>query len=201
MNGLIGAILTLLAVALWGALHSKLATPRVKNWLSRRLGPSADRGYRLFYNLVAAATLLPVLAIPARIPGPTLWQILSPWVFITTAVQVVAILVILLVLLQTGASSFLGIRQLFSPQGTAARLMVSGFYRWVRHPLYTAALVLIWLTPVMTSSTLVLFLGFTLYIVVGSRYEERQLVADFGESYQEYRLKIPAFVPRPWRRF
>lgn len=200
MNGLTGGILTLLAVALWGALHSKLATPRVKQWLSRRLGSSADRSYRLLYNLVAAATLLPVLAIPARIPGPTLYQILSPWVFVTTAVQVIAVLVILMVLLQTGASSFLGIRQLFSTQGTAARLMVSGFYRWVRHPLYTAALVLIWLTPVMTSSTLILFLGFTLYIIIGSRYEERQLVADFGESYQEYRLKIPAFIPRPWRR-
>ena len=174
MNELTGAVLTLLAVALWGALHSKLATPRAKGWMRRRVGPSADRGYRLFYNLVATATLLPVLAIPARIPGLALYQISTPWVFLTIAVQVVAVLAVSLTVLQTGATSFLGIRQLLSsPEIGTARLQVSGFYRWVRHPLYAALLVFIWLSPVMTSSTLALFLGFTLYILIGSRYEER----------------------------
>lgn len=202
MNELTGAVLTLLAVALWGALHSKLATPRAKEWLRRRVGSSADRGYRLLYNLLAAVTLLPVLAIPARIPGLALYEIPTPWVFLTGAVQGVAVLVISLAVLQTGASSFLGIRQLLSPpESGAARLQVSGFYRWVRHPLYAALLVFIWLSPVMTSSTLALFLGFTLYIVIGSRYEERGLIADFGESYEQYRLKVPALFPRPWRRY
>jgi len=202
MNELTGAVLTLLAVALWGALHSKLATPRAKDWLRRRIGPSADRGYRLLYNLVATATLLPVLAIPARIPGLALYQIPTPWVYLTTAVQVVAILAVSLTVLQTGATSFVGIRQLLSsPESGTARLHVSGFYRWVRHPLYTGLLVFIWLSPIMTSSTLALFLGFTLYILIGSRYEERGLIADFGESYEQYRLKVPALFPRPWRRY
>ncbi len=202
MSSLAGAGLTLLAVALWGVLHSLLAGPRAKQWLHQRIGSPADRGYRLFYNVVAAVTLLPVMAVPARYPGLTLYQIPEPWVFTTSAVQIVALLAIVLTLLQTGASRFLGIRQLLFPKGSgAARLQVSGFYRWVRHPLYAAGLTLIWLSPVMTTSSLVLNLGFTFYIVIGSRFEERQLATEFGEPYLEYRRKVPALIPRPWKQY
>jgi len=201
MSPLTSALLTIAAVALWGVLHSLLAGPRTKHWLHQRIGGPADRGYRLFYNVVAVLTLLPVLAVPARNPGLTLYQIPAPWVFVTTAVQLLALLAIGLTVLQTGASSFLGVRQLFVSEELPARLQVSGFYRWIRHPLYTAALIFIWLSPVMTTSTLALYLGFTLYIVIGSRFEERQLVAEFGEPYLEYRQKVPALIPQPWRRY
>ncbi len=201
MSSLAGAGLTLVAVVLWGVLHSLLAGPRAKQWLHQRIGSPADRGYRLFYNVIAAVTLLPVMAVPARYPGLTLYQIPEPWVFATSAIQILAIFVIVLTLLQTGTSRFLGIRQLFESQGSnAARLQVSGFYRWIRHPLYAAGLALIWLSPVMTTSSLVLYLGFTFYIVIGSRFEERQLATEFGEPYLEYRRKIPALIPRPWKQ-
>ena len=202
MSALGSALITLAAVALWGVLHSLLAGPRTKRWVRQRIGSSANRGYRLFFNVVAAITLLPVLAIPARNPGLTLYQIPSPWVILTSAVQILALLVIVLTVLKTGASSFLGIRQLFGPEDSGtARLQVSGFYRWIRHPLYTAALVFIWLSPVMTTSTLALYLGFTLYIVIGSQFEERQLAAEFGQPYVAYRQRVPALIPQPWRRY
>ena len=202
MSPLGSALITLLAVALWGVLHSLLAGPRTKRWVRQRIGSSADRGYRLFFNVVAAITLLPVLAIPARNPGLTLYQIPSPWVILTSAVQILALLIIVLTVLKTGVSSFLGIRQLFGPEDSGTvRLQVSGFYRWIRHPLYTAALVFIWLSPVMTTSTLAFYLGFTLYIVIGSRFEERQLAAEFGQPYVDYRQRVPALIPQPWRRY
>jgi len=202
MSALGSALITLAAVALWGVLHSLLAGPRTKRWVRQRIGSSANRGYRLFFNVVAAITLLPVLAIPARNPGLTLYQIPSPWVILTSAVQILALLVIVLTVLKTGASSFLGVRQLFGPEDSGtARLQVSGFYRWIRHPLYTAALVFIWLSPVMTTSTLALYLGFTLYIVIGSQFEERQLAAEFGQPYVAYRQRVPALIPQPWRRY
>ena len=202
MSPLTSTVLTLAAVALWGVLHSILAGPRTKQWAHRRIGSSADRGYRLSYNVVAVLTLLLVMAFPARYPGLTLYQIPSPLVLITTAVQMLAILVIALTVLKTGAANFLGVRQLFDPEGSgAARLQVTGFYRWIRHPLYTAALIFIWLSPVMTSSTMALYLGFTLYIVIGSRFEERQLAAEFGQPYLDYRQRVPALIPQPWRSY
>ena len=120
MNALMSSLLTLLVVILWGVLHSLLAGPRVKRWLHARIGSPADRGYRLFYNVIAAITLLPVLAVAARFPGLMLYQIPTPWVFLTSTVQLIAVLVIALTILQTGASSFLGVRQLFEPQASAS---------------------------------------------------------------------------------
>ncbi|MFQ5942253.1 MAG: methyltransferase family protein [Anaerolineales bacterium] len=202
MNALISFLLTLMATAIWGAMHSLLAAPRAKQWVRHRIGPSSDRAYRLFYNVTAVVTLLPVLAIADRFPGATLYQVPPPWVFVTTAIQVLALLIIGLTLLQTGASSFLGLRQLFGAgEPERAQLQVSGFYRWVRHPLYTAGLVFIWLSPIVTTATLALNLAFTLYIVIGSRFEELQLAAEFGQPYLEYRRKVPSIIPRPWRSY
>ena len=70
-----------------------------------------------------------------------------------------------------------------------------GLYRWVRHPLYTAGLMFIWLAPLMSVNLLALNLGFSLYIVVGAYIEERKLVAEFGPAYTAYQRETPMLVP------
>jgi protein-S-isoprenylcysteine O-methyltransferase Ste14 len=74
-------------------------------------------------------------------------------------------------------------------------LVVRGLYRWVRHPLYTAGLVLIWLSPVMTANLLALNAGLTIYIVAGAMLEERKLQAEFGEAYAAYKRRTPMLIP------
>jgi protein-S-isoprenylcysteine O-methyltransferase Ste14 len=53
----------------------------------------------------------------------------------------------------------------------------------------------------MTTSTLALFFGLTLYIYIGSIFEERRLIAEFGEAYREYQRSVPRLIPRPGRRW
>jgi protein-S-isoprenylcysteine O-methyltransferase Ste14 len=67
----------------------------------------------------------------------------------------------------------------------------------VRHPLYFWSLVLIWLTPQMTANRLALFAVFSVYLYAGSFFEERRLVAEFGDDYREYQRRVPRMVP--WR--
>ena len=99
-------------------------------------------------------------------------------------------------LLQTDAWHFLGLRQLISTSNEdPPRLQIHGLYRWVRHPLYSAGLLFIWLTPVMTASVLALNLGLTAYIYVGSVFEERRLIAEFGQPYREYQRRVPRLIP------
>lgn len=194
-----GPLLTLLLVAAYGALHSLLASRRAKDLARRAFGPAADRGYRLVYNIVATVTLLPVLAVPALDPGPVLYRIPWPWRGLTLAGQGLALLLLLLALRQTDTAAFLGLRQLADPEPPPSRLVVGGLYRWVRHPLYSAAMLFLWLTPVMTASLLALNLGLTVYFYIGSLFEERKLLAEFGPAYAEYRRQVPRFLPRPWR--
>lgn len=202
LPGMLGPGLTLLAVALWAALHSLLASNRVKAAARRRFGPAADRSFRLLYNLIGVLTLLPVLGVPALLPGAMLYAFPPPWATVAFILQFLALLLILVGLMQTGVLGFLGIEQLMrSNPGADPTLQVAGLYAWVRHPLYSAGLAFIWLTPIMTASTLALFLGLTLYIYIGSIFEERRLVSEFGEPYREYQRRVPRLIPRPWRRW
>jgi protein-S-isoprenylcysteine O-methyltransferase Ste14 len=186
----------LLAVLAYGGLHSWLASLRLKRRLTERFGKVAERAYRLVYNLVAVITLLPVLLLPVALVDAELYRVPLPWMALLVAVQVVALLVLLAGVLQTGLMSFLGVCQLVRCEDNASsKLVVSGLYRWVRHPLYTAGLVFIWLMPVMTWNLLALNLGISTYIVVGAMFEERKLLADFGPDYATYKRKTPMLIP------
>jgi len=194
-----GIVLTLLAVALYGALHSLLASLWAKRLAQRALGEAAGSGYRLAYNLIAVLTLLPVLAVPALDPGPLVYRIPWPWALLTLAGQAVALAALAIGLLQTDAWHFLGLRQLAASETELPRIVVTGLYRWVRHPLYTAGLAFIWLAPVMTTSLLALNLALTAYIYIGSRLEEHRLTHEFGEAYLTYARQTPRLIPRPPR--
>ena len=100
--------------------------------------------------------------------------------------------------LQADTWSFLGLRQLREIPRAPSRFVATGLYRWVRHPLYAAGLFLIWLTPLMTSSVLALNLVLTLYVLVGSRLEDRRLVREFGTDYRDYQRRVPALIPIRW---
>jgi protein-S-isoprenylcysteine O-methyltransferase Ste14 len=75
--------------------------------------------------------------------------------------------------------------------------VINGLYCHVRHPLYSAGLLFIWLSPLMTTSLLALNLGLTLYIIIGSIFEERRLVGQFGQAYVDYQRRVPRLIPRP----
>jgi protein-S-isoprenylcysteine O-methyltransferase Ste14 len=185
-----------LAVGVYGLVHSILASTEVKQWLSQWLGQAVQRGYRLAYNLFAVASLLPVLALAVLLPDTKLYAIPMPWRLITLAIQATALVGLLLGVRQTGAWSFLGIEQVLKVgDPPPPRLVVDGFYRWVRHPLYTFGLVFIWLTPLMTRNLLVLYLGLSAYLVIGAWFEERKLLHEFGEEYARYRSRTPMLVP------
>jgi protein-S-isoprenylcysteine O-methyltransferase Ste14 len=189
--------LVLLAVLVYGLVHSFLASLWAKARARRWFGVLADRTYRLLYNLFAVVSFLPVLALVGLLPDQPLYTIPFPWVLITSLGQITAVAALVLGLFQTDAWSFLGFRQLVQPTAVdkPATLVIKGLYRWVRHPIYTAGLVFIWLTPVMTANLLAMNAGLTIYIVVGALFEERKLLREFGQAYIDYRRRTPMLVP------
>jgi protein-S-isoprenylcysteine O-methyltransferase Ste14 len=78
-------------------------------------------------------------------------------------------------------------------------LTISGPYRWVRHPLYLFVLLMIWSCPDLTFDRLLFNVLWTVWIYIGALLEERDLVADFGEAYREYKRKVPMLIP--WRLY
>ncbi len=68
-------------------------------------------------------------------------------------------------------------------------------YKYIRHPLYLGWIIAFWATPHMTVGHL-LFAGiWTSYIFVAVGYEERDMIALFGDKYRHYMAKVPAILP------
>lgn len=189
------------AVLIYGFVHSLLASLGVKARLKQVFGQGTDRWYRLAYNAFAVITLLPILALPLLLNDMVLYRIPPPWLYFTTAFQVLALIALGIGLLQTGIWSFLGFQQFLNiDQDQPPKMLTGGLYNWVRHPLYTAGLILIWLIPVMTYNLLALNLGLTIYLILGAIYEERKLVREFGDEYISYQARVPMLIPGLVRR-
>ena len=70
-----------------------------------------------------------------------------------------------------------------------------GPYRVVRHPLYVGWFFAFWMTPTMTFAHLLFAVATTAYILIAIRFEERDLVREFGSSYEDYRRGVPMLIP------
>jgi len=91
------------------------------------------------------------------------------------------------------------IRNLRDRSSLPTPFTVQGPYRWVRHPLYLFLIVLFWSCPTITSDRLLFNVLWTIWVIVATTLEERDLVADFGDAYRDYQAKVPMLLPRGFR--
>ena len=183
-------------IALWGIIHSLLASIAFKDFLRRTLGERLMKFYRLLYNIFAFISILPVLYLMIALADKLLYQIPSPWSYLMRAGQVLSALLLLVAVLQTDVLSFVGLRQLFEAE-KKGDLVVNGLYRFVRHPLYTFSLGILWLSPSMTVNSFIVYAALTVYILIGIIFEERKLLREFGQKYADYKSMTPMLLPGP----
>jgi protein-S-isoprenylcysteine O-methyltransferase Ste14 len=181
-------MILLIALALWGIGHSILAS----NFAKDMLGGASF--YRLGYNIFAALSFAPILYLMKILPDQLVYQVPAPWNILMLGGQIFAAIMLFVAFLHTDSLSFVGLRQLFET-GKSSQLVTRGLYRIVRHPLYTFGLLFIWLTSTVTQNSLTVYIGATIYTLVGAYFEERKLLREFGDAYAEYKKKTPMLIP------
>ena len=184
----------ILAIGLWGMIHSLLASLSLKNFLRRTLGAGFMKFYRLLYNLFSVVSFGFILYLMITLPDKNLYQVSSPWSSLMLAGQAIAAFFLLAAVFQTDMLAFAGLRQLVEEERTG-KLVTNGLYRFVRHPLYTFSLLVLWFSPNVTVNSFTLYLALTLYVLVGVFFEERKLLREFGKDYANYRAVTPMLIP------
>lgn len=115
--------------------------------------------------------------------------------------------VILLLILPGGMLVFISIKKYFVllsgiravfQKASVHELQINGIHRYMRHPLYTGTIMVVWgfcfLFPYLNNLIAVILL--TLYVIIGIRFEEKKLITEFGNKYVDYMKKVPALIPR-----
>jgi len=182
------------ALAVWGFIHSFLASLAVKDFFRRTFGAGFMRVYRLAYNIFSAISFLPVLWLVSILPNYNLYSAPAPWKYLMLIGQGLSALCLLVAVLQTDALHFVGLKQLFE-EDKSGSLVTSGFYKFVRHPIYTFSLFFLWLNPSVTVNSLTFYIGATMYFLIGAYFEERKLLREFGSVYAEYKAVTPMLIP------
>ncbi|MGN6280348.1 methanethiol S-methyltransferase [Frateuria sp.] len=196
----IALVIDLLLLGLFAVQHSGMARPAFKRWWTRYVPAPVERST---YVLASSLALI-LLFWQWRTLPLAIWQVDNPparW-----ALYALAAIGWLLVLTGTFVINhfdLFGLRQVWSyarrrgPQPDAP-FVTRAYYRIVRHPLMLGFLIAFWSTPDMSAGHLLFALMTTGYILVAVKcLEERDLVAQFGDTYRAYQRDVPMLLP--WR--
>ena len=190
-----GFLWILLAGVLYGAIHSAFASDIIKKWLTNQFCLD-NAEFRFVYALQSFFFTLVYVLLIFFLPDARLYTIPAPWVYLTTLIEVAALIGGVVSLVQKGLLSFLGLSAFTKKGSRVYPLKTDGIYRFLRHPLYMFSLLVIWLLPLMSWNILAFNIGATLYMFIGSLLEERKLIREYGEAYLEYKKRVPAFWPK-----
>jgi protein-S-isoprenylcysteine O-methyltransferase Ste14 len=178
-------------IALFGLQHSVMARPRFKTWWANSIPDACERcTYVHAANVALFALILFWRPIPIE-----LWSIDGPFAILLWVLFAIGWLILLGGGLSFGILDLLGVVQMqrWSRGQPASRrkLKTGKLYSLVPHPMYVGVLLGVWVTPRMTVGHLLLADCLTLYVLIAMRYEQRDLVAQFGGRYVQWRTRRP----------
>lgn len=189
-------LVNVLLLAIFGIQHSVMARQGFKDLWTKIVPSHIERS-----TYVWISNLLMVLLFWQWRPMPgVVWDVEHPvGTLVLWGLFGLGWLVILIASFMINHFDLFGTRQVYlhlrGKEYTTLPFKVTGFYKYIRHPLMTGWITAFWATPHMTVGHLVFAIGTTVYILIAIQIEERDLVRFHGEAYEDYRRRVSMLLP------
>ncbi|TGJ98366.1 isoprenylcysteine carboxylmethyltransferase family protein [Leptospira langatensis] len=195
--GLAGSIcMNIALLALFGVPHSIMARSSFKKYSQQIMPMQIERS---LYVLVAGISLIALSCLWQPIHFE-IWNIKTNFgMYATYSIFLIGLLLAVASTFMIDHFDLFGLKQpwnsLIGSGSQPIEFVTPSLYKVVRHPMMLGILLMLWSTPLMNAGHLLLSLGMTLYIVIGTWFEERDLVRNFGEKYLQYKRTVPMLLP------
>jgi len=180
-----------------------LASRRIKEKVTTRF-PRFMPYYRLTYNVLALILFYFLWEIAPE-PDIIIYDIPYPFDLVIYALQIISLGMLFYTTRFIDSMEFLGVRQVLraikgeynlDDLDEKSSLRIEGPYTYSRHPLYLYSILFLGFRPVMSFFYFFAFIAMVLYFYVGAYYEEKKLLAQFGEQYKEYSKSTGKIFPK-----
>ena len=192
----------ILIILLWTGycvLHSFLISIRFTNLMSHLLKKFYSF-YRLFYVVISIILLILLINFTEQSDQTVIITYSYLLTLIRQGLTFSAVFIFFWAFLfNYDPLTFFGIRQILNlvkGKTTTQPLEIKkhGILGIIRHPMYFALIIFLW-CKVFTLSDIIVNTIVTIYIIIGTRLEERKLVSVFGDSYRNYQREVPMLIP------
>lgn len=189
-------VIDLAVLGVFAVQHSVMARQGFKRWWTRMVPKAVERStFVLFSTIVLAVVLVywrPMPAVVWSVESPigqaVLWGVFGlGWAILLTATFLI------------NHFELFGLQQVYENMRgrriTPVIFKTPGLYKATRHPIYLGFVLGFWATPQMSEGHLLFAAATTAYIFIGIFFEERDLIASFGDDYRRYRQRVPMLFP------
>ena len=187
------ALDNLILFTIFALHHSIMARTGAKAWITRIVPPDMERSV---YVWIASVLFLGVCWLWQPLPG-MVWDVRGLAAWLLTAIQLIGVAFTLRAARVVGVWELAGVKQ---PDLTKPiEFRANGPFAIVRHPIYLGWVLMVFATPVMTTSRLLFAAVSTAYLIAAIPLEEASLVEAFGEKYRTYQRQMPwRLIPKVW---
>ena len=186
---------------IWCFIHSLLASDTVNQWVASKPG-RISHYFRIFYNIFAGISLIPVLWYGRQIEPHIIFQFSGDWSILQFLLVGLAVLFFWGGAREYDLAYFSGLKQVKSKSELSSEPVhhsTNGILQITRHPWYIGGIILIWsYEGHLSISGIISNTIICLYFIIGAHLEEKKLVKKFGSQYIDYQRSVSMLVPFKW---